>query len=148
MKLTLLQTDIVWANPVANRKAAEEMMLKAEKSDVYILPEMFSTGFATQPEGIAEPKDNDTLRWMKLMADRLDAAVCGSVAVCETEDAENVNCESGNKSVNCKSVNRKFFNRFYFVKPNGETTYYDKHHLQDYSRTRGSACTSGQQPRP
>ncbi len=124
MKLTLLQTDIVWANPVANRKAAEEMMLKADKSDVYILPEMFSTGFATQPEGIAEPEDNDTLRWMKLMADRLDAAVCGSVAVCETvEDAD---------IVNCKSVNCNFFNRFYFVKPGGETSVYDKKHLFTY----------------
>lgn len=129
MKLTLLQTDIVWSNPVANRKAAEEMMLKVEKSDVYILPEMFSTGFATQPEGIAEPEDNDTLRWMKQMADRLDAAVCGSVAVCETvEDADIVNGES----VNGESVNCKYYNRFYFVKPGGETSVYDKKHLFTY----------------
>ncbi len=136
MKLTLIQSDIVWADPVANRKAAEEMMLKADKSDVYILPEMFSTGFATQPEGIAEPADNDTLRWMKQMADNLDAAVCGSVAVCETvEDSNNRligQSENNGKSVNCKSVNSKYYNRFYFVKPGGEVAVYNKKHLFTY----------------
>ncbi|MCF0203023.1 MAG: amidohydrolase [Bacteroidaceae bacterium] len=110
-KLSLFQTDIVWADPKANRQKAEEMMLSAEKSDVYVLPEMFSTGFATQPEGIAETADSDTLAWMKQMADRLDAAVCGSVAV-----------EDGGK----------YYNRFYFVKPGGGVSVYDKKHLFTY----------------
>ena len=82
MKISLLQNDIVWGNPKANQEACEKIMKSLEKSDVYVLPEMFSTGFATQPAGIAEA-DGASLEWMKRMADKLDAAVCGSVAVCE-----------------------------------------------------------------
>lgn len=135
MKLTLLQTDIVWADPAANQKAAEEMMLKAEKSDIYVLPEMFSTGFATQPQGIAEavtvPDASPsgiptcgTLEWMKRMADKLDAAVCGSVAVCETVEPQNLKTS--------EPQNLKYYNRFYFVKPGGEVSVYNKKHLFTY----------------
>lgn len=112
MKITLLQQDIVWAQPAVNCKAAEAAILAAPQSDVYVLPEMFSTGFATHPEGIAE-EDGASLCWMQQMATRMDAAIAGSIAT--------------------KAEDGSFRNRFYFVKPNGETTYYDKHHLFTYS---------------
>ena len=116
MIITLLQQDIVWGNPSANQKAAEGAMLAAEKSDLYVLPEMWSTGFATEPEGIAE-SDGSSLNWMKQMANRLDAAVAGSIAT---------------------EIDGKYYNRFYFVKPandgsDNEIEYYDKHHLFTYS---------------
>ena len=116
MVITLLQQDIVWGNPAANQEAAERAILAAEKSDLYVLPEMWSTGFATEPEGIAE-SDGSSLNWMKQMANRLDAAVAGSIA---------------------SEIEGKYYNRFYFVKPaiNGsdnEIEYYDKHHLFTYS---------------
>ena len=50
MKLTLIQTDILWLQPHLNMQRAEAMIADAEKSDVYILPEMFTTGFAVHPE--------------------------------------------------------------------------------------------------
>lgn len=112
MKITLLQQDIVWAQPAVNCKTAETAILTAPQSDVYVLPEMFSTGFATHPEGIAE-EDGTSLCWMQQMATRMDAAIAGSIAT--------------------KAEDGSFRNRFYFVKPNGETTYYDKHHLFTYS---------------
>ncbi len=116
MIITLLQQDIVWGNPSANQKAAEGAMLAADKSDLYVLPEMWSTGFATEPEGIAE-SDGSSLNWMKQMANRLDAAVAGSIAT---------------------EIDGKYYNRFYFVKPanddnDNEVEYYDKHHLFTYS---------------
>lgn len=116
MTITLLQQDIVWNNPTANQKAAESAILSAAKSDLYVLPEMWSTGFATQPEGVAE-KDQASLVWMKQMANQLNSAIAGSIATVE---------------------NGKFFNRFYFVKPSideadNEISYYDKHHLFTYS---------------
>lgn len=110
MTISLLQQDIVWANPLANQQKAEAVISSLPKSDLYVLPEMFSTGFATQPEGIAE-NDCNTLQWMKKMAKELDAAICGSVAT--DEDG-------------------KYFNRFYFVKPDGDIAFYDKHHLFTY----------------
>ena len=113
MKITLIQQDIAWANPAVNQKAAEQAMLSAAKSDLYVLPEMWSTGFATEPEGIAE-SHGASLRWMVEMAQRLDAAVAGSIAT---------------------EVDGRYYNRFYFVKPGDkdhEVAYYDKHHLFTY----------------
>jgi predicted amidohydrolase len=112
MKINLLQLDLDWADPEKNRNKAEEMMKTIEKADVYILPEMFSTGFATAPEGIAESWINNSCsshQWMQSIAKDLDAAIVGSIAVRE---------EDG-----------RYYNRLCFVRPDGQTTFYDKHHL-------------------
>lgn len=111
MKVTLLQRDIVWADPETNVREAERTMSGMPGADLYVLPEMFSTGFCTSPEGIAETADSDTLRWMKDFAVKHACAVAGSVAVTE---------------------GGRFYNRFYFVKPDGSVVYYDKKHLFTY----------------
>jgi len=111
MKLVLVQSDVIWANPQANAKACEAYLEKHRGADLFVLPEMFSTGFATNPEGIAEAYQNDScqsLEWMKAVAAEYDAAVAGSVSVC---------------------VEGKYLNRFFFVEPCGKVRYYDKHHL-------------------
>ena len=111
MKITILQRDIEWANPSVNINRADEAIDRNHGSDIYVLPEMFSTGFCTNPEGIAESDNSETLRWLKRKAAAIDAAIAGSVAV--TKDG-------------------KFYNRFYFVKPDGSVTHYDKKHLFTY----------------
>ena len=111
MKLTILQRDIEWANPALNVERADEAIGRNLGADLYVLPEMFSTGFCTQPEGVAESSDSDTLKWMKHKAAETNAAIAGSVAVEEQG---------------------RYYNRFYFVKPDGEVVYYDKKHLFTY----------------
>ena len=110
MKIIILQTDIQWANPEANRKRAEVMMDAQRGADLYVLPEMFSTGFCTQPEGIAEA-EGISLQWMLYQAKERDCAIAGSVA---TEE------------------NGKYYNRFYFVTPDGQVRWYNKKHLFTY----------------
>ena len=117
MKTTILQRDIKWGDPKANIQRADEAISRNAGSDLYVLPEMFSTGFCTSPEGIAE-RDDTTLQWMKSKACEIDAAIAGSIAV--EEDG-------------------KYYNRFYFVKPDGEVTHYDKKHLFTYG---ASTCAS------
>ena len=111
MKIALLQSDIEWAMPCRNRFGAEAMIASAPGCDLYVLPEMFSTGFCTSPEGVAEPEPCDSLKWMKDSAEMFSAAIAGSVAVEE---------------------NGRFFNRFYFVTPDGNSVHYDKRHLFTY----------------
>ena len=111
MKVTILQRDIVWGNPTENCRRCDEAINQNPGSDLYVLPETFSTGFCTQPEGIAETADSDTLKWMKKKSATIDAAIAGSVAVCE---------------------DGKYYNRFYFVHPDGTVQQYDKHHLFTY----------------
>ena len=108
MKITILQQDIEWANPAANVARADEAIDRNPGADLYVLPEMFSTGFCTTPEGVAESTNSDTLKWMQRKAAATNAAIAGSVAVTDGEH---------------------YYNRFYFVTPDGTTEYYDKHHL-------------------
>ena len=102
-----MQCDLVWGDPEANLKLNEERLSKLAGTDLVVFPEMFSTGFATSPEGIAE-KDGLTMEWMRRKAKEYGFAIAGSVA---TEDGG------------------KFFNRFYFVEPSGKVSIYDKRHL-------------------
>lgn len=87
-------------------------MHRHKGSDIYVLPEMFSTGFATNPEDCAEAEDSISLNWMKCQAAELDAAIVGSVSL--------------------RTADNSFRNRCYFVKPDGSYDYYDKRHLFTY----------------
>ena len=108
MKITIVQQDIVWADVAENIRRADAFIDSDSGADLYVLPEMFSTGFCTNPEGIAEEAEGQSLSWMKAKAISSNAAIAGSVAVTE---------------------NGKFYNRFYFVKPDGSVSSYDKKHL-------------------
>ena len=79
MKITTLQQDILWSSPNENLQRADKAIDEAPLSDLYILPEMFSTGFCTEPEGIAE-RDYTSLRWMQQKAKQMGAAIAGSIA--------------------------------------------------------------------
>ncbi len=115
MKVTLLQTDIQWCDAERNRATAERLMEEAGETDLFVLPEMFSTGFCMTPSTVAEvagPTDGPTLAWMKRQATLRRCAIVGSVAVSE---------------------GGKYYNRCYFVQPDGVATHYDKHHTFTYS---------------
>ncbi|MBQ0102691.1 MAG: nitrilase family protein [Prevotellaceae bacterium] len=112
MKITLIQHDIEWANPEKTRQIVDEAISRNPGSDLYVMPEMFTTGFLPEPQGLAECANSESLRWMQRKASEMDAALCGSMSV-----------EDGGK----------YYNRMYFVKPDGETTIYDKSHLFIYS---------------
>lgn len=112
MRIALFQKDLVWGDPAANCQSVAGMLgLTRGQVDLVVLPEMFSTGFATEPEGIAEEAPASSLEFMKSIAVDLDAAVAGSIALHE---------------------GGRYFNRFFFVKPDGVVEFYDKRHLFTY----------------
>ena len=111
MQAHLLESDLVWADPEANIKHFDALIGSLPDADLYVLPEMFTTGFATEPEGIAEEESSCIgLQWMRSVARSRNCAVAGSIAL-----------HSGDR----------YLNRFYFVTPDGEY-HYDKHHLFTY----------------
>ena len=167
MKVTLIQMDIVWEAPEANHKTAERLMRSAEKSDIYVLPEMWNTGVTTEPQNVApipvplalrrtesspiaplptgdypEEEGSSSLQWMQRMANELDAAVVGSIAVktpssspvkgeCQYRNRlyfimpqEAVNCNASQEFVNCKSSNCKFYDKHHLFAYGGETKNY------------------------
>ena len=114
MKVTILQIDIAWGCPQTNIEQAQQMIDSHAGADLYVLPEMWSTGFATQPTDIAEDDESSiSLAWMRSEARRLHCAICGSLAV--------------------KVADGTYRNRHYFVDGQQDiVSYYDKHHLFTY----------------
>ncbi|WP_300673566.1 amidohydrolase [Soonwooa sp.] len=110
LKIVGLNLDIVWKNKPENYKNIEAALANIE-ADIFLLPEMFSTGFCMDAEEIAD-RNNETLSWMQNFAKQRNTVVAGSVSISENE---------------------KFHNRFYFVKPDGSFEFYDKKHLFSYS---------------
>jgi len=108
-----LQSDLCWMQPEANLLRLDAMLNSAPAADLYVLPEMFPTGFVVEPRNVAET-DGRTLEWMRKKAREMDAAIAGSVAVCQTGAAPT------------------YLNRLYFVRPDGSETHYDKRHLFSY----------------
>ena len=110
MRISTVQSSLVWENVDANLQSFEEKISNLKnQTDIIVLPEMFTTGFSMHPERLAESfNDSKTIDWMKRMAAKINAAVCGSIII----------EESGN-----------YFNRFIWAAPDGEIEYYDKRHL-------------------
>ena len=127
MRLTLLQTEPVWRDAARSIEQAERLLEGAGPADVYVLPEMWATGFDAE---LAEPPRRgsaEALEWMTDAACRLDAAVAGTLPWPEAEDGS-------------------WRNRFFFVTPQGVAAHYDKRHLfaparEDRSFVAGEADT-------
>ncbi|MCF6352106.1 MAG: amidohydrolase [Cyclobacteriaceae bacterium] len=109
LEVALIQFDISWHNPKANRKAVESKINSLNSAvDLIILPEMFTTGFTMAVHKYAEPTEGETLNWMKKMAAKTNAVITGSIIINEGEH---------------------YFNRLLWVTPNGAYSHYDKRHL-------------------
>lgn len=111
MKITVIQQKLLWADPKGNVQRADEAINRNVGADLYVFPEMFSTGFCMYPENIANIDEEYTLAWMQHKAQTVNAALAASIIVREED---------------------RFYNRFYFVKPDGEIKYYNKRHLFTY----------------
>ena len=107
IRVAICQVDMEWENTARNLKRLEPIVAAAD-ADVVVLPEMFATGFKLRPACVAEPADGLVVTTMRRWAAQYGRAVVGSVVVAEQE---------------------RFRNRMFFVKPSGETAWYDKRHL-------------------
>lgn len=113
LKITLVQADIIWEDPAANRDYYQELLQPLKgKQHVVVLPEMFTTGFSMATEKLAEKMDGPTVEWMKEMARSLRTIITGSLII---EDEGHI------------------YNRMLWVLPTSEMGYYDKRHLFSYS---------------
>lgn len=109
MKVAILQTDLVWENPIYNRLTIESKVLSSDKKfDLLVLPEMFTSGFTMNPECVAETMQGETIQWLKSLAKQKKTAIIGSLVIQE----EN-----------------QYYNRLVFVTPKGVVQHYNKRHL-------------------
>lgn len=109
LNITLIQTNIHWLDIATNLKSYEiKMDPVAGKTDLVVLPEMFTTGFTMDPSAIAEKMEGHSMSWMAEQANKMEAVIAGSLVIEE---------------------NGEFFNRFIWMYPGGMYHAYDKRHL-------------------
>ncbi len=108
MEVALVQTSLHWEDPEANRNHLDSALAPlCGKTDLIVLPEMFTTGFTMEPARVGRAEAPRTLEWMREWARQADAALVGSLVWPE---------ETG------------FRNRLVFMKPDGDYATYDKRH--------------------
>ncbi len=104
--ITLVQTNVFWLKKQQNFEHLSTILGSIE-SDIIILPEMFSTGFYTNPVDVAEDENGPTMQWLREMAKNTGISICGSMIW---------------------NDNNKFYNRLIFMRPDTQWAWYDKRH--------------------
>ena len=108
LRVSLVQMDIVWEDKDVNLRKVQGILSELSgKTDLVVLPEMFSTGFSMNSHSLSEPVDGTTVTSLKDWAKQYDLAICGSYIASE---------------------NGQFFNRGFFI-AREKSCFYDKRHL-------------------
>ncbi len=109
LTITTIQCNLIWEDKSANLRLLEQKITgMEEKTEIVVLPEMFSTGFSMKPELLAETMDGETVEWMKRVSRENGIILTGSVMIKEEAN---------------------YFNRLIWMLPNGQFGFYDKRHL-------------------
>lgn len=113
LRISIVQTDIVWENKQENlRRIHRHLERLRGATEIVVLPEMFSTGFSMNASSLAEPTDGETIRTLQAWAGEYQTAIAGSYMASHSE---------GDVTT--------YRNRGFFLTPEGESFFYDKHHL-------------------
>lgn len=113
LTITTIQTALHWEDKQQNLQMLEQKINSLnERTEVIILPEMFSTGFSMKPEQLAETMNGEAVSWMKRISAEKRVIVTGSLIIKDRED---------------------YYNRLIWMQPDGKYGYYDKRHLFAYA---------------
>jgi omega-amidase len=112
LTITTIQSNLFWEDKEANLQMFEQKIKSiTDKTEIVVLPEMFSTGFSMQPQLFAETMSGETVEWMTRLSNENGIVLTGSIMI---EDEG------------------EFYNRLIWMLPNGQYGYYDKRHLFAY----------------
>ncbi|WP_324731560.1 amidohydrolase [Pseudomonas paeninsulae] len=109
LELALIQTELAWHDPEANRTHFQALLEQARGADLIVLPEMFTTGFSMDSASLAEPENGPTSQWLLEQAARMQAVICGSLII--------------------QAADGTYRNRLLWARPDGSLAHYDKRHL-------------------
>lgn len=108
LRVSILQMDIKWEDKSFNLDRVEnDISQLSGKTDLVILPEMFTTGFSMNSRNLSEENSGKTVERIKQWANAYDFAICGSFIAKEAD---------------------QFYNRGFFISST-QSVFYDKRHL-------------------
>lgn len=109
LRLSLVQSNLTWGDVNENLKQfSQQIAPLKDKSDLIVLPEMFTSGFMMSEKDEIAFYADITIAWMCEQARYLNAHIMGSFLVCEAN---------------------LYYNRMHTISPNGDIFTYDKRHL-------------------
>src|SRR4030042_4622820 len=109
LKVTLVQTGLAWHNAEANLVRFDGIIGSlTDKTDLAVLPEMFTTGSTMRAREYAEEMAARTVARLLEWARSIEADVAGSVIIRE---------------------GGRYYNRIVWARPDGRIVTYDKRHL-------------------
>jgi len=109
LSVTIIQSDPLWLNVSENLLSLDKLLMGIhEETDIILLPEMFNTGFVTDPGLTDNEASALTIGWMNKWADKKNCIISGTLIV--KEAGQNMN-------------------RLIWMKPGGCFEHYDKRHL-------------------
>lgn len=109
LRISALQFNIAWENKSKNLLYVEKQLKSiAGTTDLVVLPEMFTTGFSMNSRQLAEPISGETMNCVRRWSASFGCAIAGSFIAEE---------------------NGSFYNRGFFITPDGNEFFYNKHHL-------------------
>jgi len=109
MKVALVQTSLFWEDKNKNLQHFTSIIeSQKEPIDVFVLPEMFTTGFSMNSSQLSEKLGDSTTQWMIHLAFKKNACIVGSFI---TTDEKN------------------YFNTLVWAYPDRQYQYYHKRHL-------------------
>lgn len=113
LTISIIQSHLEWENKSANLQLLEQKIKSIkEKTELVILPEMFSTGFSMRAKDLAETMAGESVAWMKRVAAEQRIILTGSLIIKE---------------------NGNYYNRLIWMLPNGQYGTYDKRHRFAYA---------------
>lgn len=125
LTITTIQTKLHWEDRAANLSMLEEKINSIkDKTEIVVLPEMFSTGFSMKPKELAETMEGETVQWMKRVAGSKKIILAGSIIIKEKTPSPLSGEGAGGEA---------FYNRLIWMLPNGQHGIYDKRHRFAYA---------------
>jgi Predicted amidohydrolase len=90
LRISLAQIDIEWENIQENLRRLEiKLQALSGKTDIVVLPEMFSTGFTMQSHLFAETINENSISTLRKWATKYNLALVGSFICSENEEYYN-----------------------------------------------------------
>jgi len=109
LNVSLIQSELIWGNVEENLSHFSQILKPLKgKTDLIILPEMFTSGFMMDSKKDIAPYKDDTLKWMADQSLKLGAVLLGSIIVC---------------------IEGHYYNRLYALDGEKVICSYDKRHL-------------------
>lgn len=114
LRISMIQAEICWEDKRKNLEYYGNLLQSlAGKTDIAVLPEMFTTGFSMNAPELAEPVSGATIAEVTAWSREFKFAVTGSFIA---------------------SDNTRYYNRAFFIQPDGSACFYDKRHLFTYGK--------------